>query len=767
LRNLTYISRLLLVAGALLGAACAAAQAGEPDAPGSPALTPRAPHRVPRVAVGIQVDGVLGEDVWREALVLPLDYEVSPGENVPAVVRTEALLAYNSTHLLVGFTAYDPDPSAIRARVCDRDNLFNDDWVALNLDTFNDQRRSLIFFSNPLGIQAENIEVEGSESCEWDPIWDSSGRITPEGYTVEMAIPFEALRFQRSAGDQTWGVDAIRNYPRSVQHRLALFPRDRSNICYLCQADKIVGFAGATPGRNFELDPTVSASFAQEREGYTAGEFRDSEQRLDPGLTARFGFTPNITLNATVNPDFSQVEADAVQMSVNRQFALDYAERRPFFLEGADVFRTRFNLVRTRSLADPNWGLKVTGKEGANAIGFFAVEDKITNLVFPASQESDETALDAPCLGTVLRYRRDLASAASVGLSLTDRESYDRGVETYYNRVAGLDGFVRLTARDRIQCQVVASQTRYPEWSVVEPCEGADLPSLEQPLGGFSGTALDVLYEHAARGLDWYAVHRTVGEGFRADLGFMPHANFHYSEAGWGYTWHREPDHWWNMLNLGSGLEAEHTSDWRKVARALTFWFDYSGPRQAHLDAWAGLRETAYAGKDFNTSIVHVEAGAWPTGALFTQVEAEVGKEIDYDNVRQGDVLRLEPYLEWMVGRHLVLRLEHFYERLDVPAGQLYTANILQARAVYQFTRRAFLRAIFQDQHYDYAASLYSGEVTPEESYLASQVLFSYKINAQTVFFIGYSDNYYGASSVKTTQTDRTFFTKLGYAWVR
>jgi hypothetical protein len=764
---LTYISRLLLVAGALLGAACAAAQAGEPDAPGSPPLTPKAPHRVPRVAADVRVDGVLDEDVLREALVLSLDYEVTPGENIPAPVRTEVLLAYTASHLLAGFRAYDPDPSAIRARLCDRDNLWNDDWVALNLDTFNDQRRSLIFFTNPLGIQAENIEIEGSESCEWDPIWDSSGRITSDGYTVEMSIPFEALRFQRSASDQIWGVDVIRNYPRSVQHRLALFPRDRSNICYLCQADKLVGFAGASPGRNVELAPTVSALFAQEREAWTAGSFVDRERKMDPGLSVRLGFTPNIALNATVNPDFSQVEADAAQMSVNRQFALDYAEKRPFFLEGADVFRTRFNLVRTRSLADPNWGLKLTGKEGANAIGFFAVDDKITNLVFPASQESDETTLNSGCLGTVLRYRRDLASSASVGVTVTDRESYDRDAETYYNRVAGIDGFLRLTSRDRLQCQAVTSVTRYPEWWAVEPCEGADLPEIDQPVGSFGGTVLDLLYEHNSRGFDWYAVHRTVDKGFRADLGFMPHADFHYAEAGWGYTWHREPDHWWNMLNVGSGIEAEHTSGWRKVGRALTFWFDYGGPRQARVDIWGGLRETAYRGKDFNTSVVHVEAGAWPTGALCAELEAEVGREIDYDNVRQGDVLRLGPCLQWMVGRHLSLRAEHFYERLDVEAGRLYTANILQARAVYQFTRRAFLRAILQQEHYDYEADLYAEEVTPEESALASQVLFSYKINPQTVFFVGYSDDYYGAGQTKTTQTDRTFFAKLGYAWVR
>ena len=314
------------------------------------AASEKPPYRVPRVNSHITADGVLNEQIWGEALRLSIDYEVRPGENIPPPVETEVLLAYDDTNLYCAFKAYDPDPSKICAHLCDRDNLWDDDWVVLNLDTFNDQRRSYLFVCNPLGIQADCIEVTGGESTEWDPIWDSAGRITGEGYVVEMAIPFSSLRFQRTDQDQIWGVDLIRSYPREVRHHLGLFPRDRNNNCYLCQAEKLIGFAGATPGRNIEFDPTFSTIHTKQREEVWE-DFGPVRSDYDFGLTASWGLTPNLILNGTVNPDFSQVEADAAQLDINTQFAIYYSEQRPFFLESADLFTSRLNVVHTRRLA--------------------------------------------------------------------------------------------------------------------------------------------------------------------------------------------------------------------------------------------------------------------------------------------------------------------------------------------------------------------------------------------------------------------------------
>lgn len=712
----------------------------------------KTPHRVPRVNSQVHIDAVLDEEVWLQALVMEVKYEVRPGENIPAPVRTEVLVAYSESHLYAAFRAYDPDPSQIRARITDRDNLWSDDWVVIILDTFNDERRAYDFFSNPIGVQADQIESPEGEGAGWDAIWDSAGRITAEGYVVEMAIPFSSFRFQRTDGDQIWGFDAVRSYPRSVRHHIGLFPRDRNNNCYMCQAEKLIGFAGATPGKNLELDPTVSGLITQEREGLTEGPFEERDRTFDPGITARWGFTPNLTLNATINPDFSQVEADTAQLDINTQFALFYPEKRPFFLEGADLFETRLDAVHTRTLADPHWGLKLTGKEGGNVIGLFIVQDNLTNLLFPGSQGSRSTSLGMNTTGSVLRYRRDVGTSSTLGILMTDREGDD-----YYNRLGGLDGNLRITPKDRVRFQLLGSQTRYPEQVSA---------GFEQPHNSFEGTAFDVHYSHDTRSPDWYGVYRQVSPDFRADLGFMTQADFRYMDIGWGHTWNNDPDHWWNMLNIGSGYEYEWDFDDELLSKAYTFWFNYAGLSQSWVDLYAEWGRQSFNGVEFDNRFVNIDGGIRPSGTLYFEMEANFGDRIDYANTRQGRRIVLEPSAECKLGRHLSVELDHIFERLDIDEGRLYTANISQVKTVYQFTKRAFLRTILQYVYYDYNTDLYTFTIDPEYKSVFSQTLFSYKINPQTVLFLGYSDNYFADQDLSFRQTDRTFFAKIGYAWV-
>ncbi|MBN1290543.1 MAG: carbohydrate binding family 9 domain-containing protein, partial [Candidatus Latescibacteria bacterium] len=277
------------------------------------------PYIVPFVETSVKIDAVLDEDVWKKAVKIDANIEVRPGENIESPVKTEVLMAYDETHIYVAFNAFDPNPSQIRAHLCDRDDIWNDDWVLILFDTFNDRRQSYDFFCNPYGIQAD--EIESSEGGgQWDAIWESEGRITDEGYIVEMAIPFNVLRFQPGGTDQVWSFDAVRSYPRNVRHHIGAFTRDRNNNCYLCQAEKLIGFADAIPGKNVELDPTFSVGYSQERENETSEPLVEKDKQFDPGLTARWGLTTNTTLNVALNPDFSQVEADAAQMDINRKF---------------------------------------------------------------------------------------------------------------------------------------------------------------------------------------------------------------------------------------------------------------------------------------------------------------------------------------------------------------------------------------------------------------------------------------------------------------
>jgi hypothetical protein len=712
------------------------------------------PYEIPEVTSGVRIDGVLDEGVWRDALTLELGYETSPGENIEPKVRTEVLLASSMTHLYVAFRAYDPDPSAICANITDRDNMFDDDRLSFILDTFNDQHRSYMFFVNPYGIQGDALDSYGMGGGDpaWDTIWDSEGRITDEGYVVEVAVPFSSLRFQGSEGKQVWGIGFGRKYSRDFDYRMALTPRDRDETCYLCQVAKFRGFEGATPGRNIELDPTVSAVKTQTREDFPDGGFDNPSAEFDAGVTARWGVTPNLVVSGTVNPDFSQVEADAFQLEANKQFTLFYEEKRPFFLEGMEHFQMQLNPVYTRTIADPSWGLKLTGKEGMNALGAFVVRDEITNLIMPGSQGSWAASLDQPVTDAAVRYRMDLASASSAGFVVTARDG-----DGYRNLVGGVDGNLRFTPSDRLEVQVLGSRTHYP---------GAFATDEGLPPDEFDGKAYDVEYNHDSAALDWWLAYREIDDGFRADMGFRPQVDFRQTRGGWSHAWRAEAGHWYTVLSSGFGYVHNEELGGEPLDSFLDYWVNYSGPLRSYVNVYGVLGKNRFEGTEYDNRRVWVNTGFWPSGSMQLCLDTSVGDAVDYANGREATVLYIDPTVTFKLAKRVDVAVAHEYERLDVDEGRLYTANISYVRTAYQFTRRAFLRAILQHVDYDFNTDLYADGRVARSRHFASQVLFSYKLNPQTVLYLGYSDNHEGDAAVDPTQTDRTFFAKIGYAWV-
>ncbi len=717
--------------------------------------TPEDPHIIPEVDGRVTPDGILDEPLWDEAFRFELAYETNPGENVtPPLVRTEVLLVSSATHLYAAFIAHDPDPSQICASICDRDRMYNDDRVSLMLDTFNDHRRAYMFFTNPLGVQGDALDPngQGSGNASWDAIWDSGGRITETGYAVEFVIPFTSLRFQRVDGPQTWGIGAGRKYSRTYDYRFSPLPRDRDDDCYLCQVMKVRGFEGATPGRNIEIDPTVSGFVSEERDPFPGGDFEQRGDQLDVGVTARWGITPNLVLSTAVNPDFSQVEADAFELEANTQFAIYYDEKRPFFLEGTEFFQTRLNALYTRTIADPLWGLKLTGKEGGNAIGAFVTQDEITNLLFPGPDGSDGTSLDMRSTSAVLRYRRDLGESSTVGLFVSDREC-----ENYYNRVGGIDANLKFLTSERLGIQILTTQTSYP--TAVADTFG---------LGGtdFEGTAYDIEYNHSASEYEWWLAYRQIDEGYRTDLGWRPKVGFRQSRCGLTRVIRGETGDWYGSWNFGGGYVHEEKLDGELLESFFDCWGHYNGPLRSHVGYYGMFGTKSYDDEEYDTRFHSVDTSMWPSGWLELEMDTEFGQGIDYANGQAADVLVLSPSVSVQAGRRLSLAYGHEYERLDVEGGTLYTANVDGLWATYQFTKRVFLRAVLQYADYEFDTDLYSDGRGPEYQELASQVLFSYKINPQTVLYLGYSDNHMGDVDIDLTQSDRTFFAKIGYALV-
>ena len=680
-----------------------------------------------------------------------------PAENTAPPVETEALVTYDDDRFYVAFRAFDPDPAAIRAHLQDRDTIFNDDLVGFKLDPFDDERRAFQFFVNPLGVQFDSLQddVSGSEDHSWDVIWSSLGRITEEGYEVEVAVPFHQLRFPKGGGVQTWGFDAVRFYPRSQHHRIALQPVDRDISCQLCQMSKVRGLEGITPGRNLELVPTVTSGRTDQLEDDEVldGPLIGGDLESELGFTGRWGVTPNLTLNLALNPDFSQVEADAAQLDVNNQFALFFPEKRPFFLEGADFFSTPLDAVFTRTVADPSWGAKLTGKQGRHAVGVFVAQDEVTNLTFPGSTESDSTSLDLETTNAVMRYRRDLGDSSALGVLITSREGDD-----YSNRVAGIDGLWRPTESDSIRFQGLTSRTEYPTDVAAE---------FEQPEGGFSDHAVQIRYGHDARNWDWWARYDDVGAGFRADMGFMPRGDYIFLLGGLQRTWWGEQDDWFTQIRLGGEWDLTEDQSGQMIEREVEVNLNINGPRQSYFSVGTGTRDQFFDGVTFDDlRFFNTWFEMQPVGDFWFGMFVGGGDAVDFDNTRRGTRLFLEPNLSWNLGLRLRATLEHDHQRFEVDEGTLFEADLTQLRLVYQLNVRTFFRTIFQYRDIRRDPDLYTDEVDAVTERLFTQLLFSYKLNPQTVLFLGYADQREGDELIDLTESNRTLFFKFGYAFV-
>jgi Domain of unknown function (DUF5916) len=699
---------------------------------------------VPRTSDRVSLDGRLDETLWQNALRMDLPYENAPGENIAATVRSEILITHDTARLLIAFRCFDADVSSLRAHWSDRDKIENDDRIAVSLDTFNDERRAFVFGVNPLGVQMDSAGPSGREDLGWDAIWASAGLIEGWGWTVEMSIPFSVLKFQRSSAPQSWGLLAQRFFPRKYNTWFGLAPLDRNNNCRLCQAVKIVGFEGVTPGQNVEIAPTLTAIEA-------SGEAGEIRRAAEAGVSAKWAIAPTMSLNAAVNPDFSQVEADALQLDINEPFALYYQERRPFFTEGLDFFRTPLNAVYTRVLRRPDWGLKLTGKESGRTFGAYLVQDDVTNLIFPGSQSSRMMSQTRSSIASVVRYKQDIGSRSTLGVLATDREG-----DGYFNRLFGFDGAFRPTDRDQVTVQFVGSSTRYP---------GEIAAAFGQPASAFADAALDVFYVHSTRSLNAWGGFRSIGRNFRADTGFLPQVDTRLVTAGTGYNWIAPPGRWWSGFNINCGFSHNEDQHGLLLKQLVSVYLNYSGGLQSWFSAVYDRGREAFQNRIFDFNSLSLSGGLTPFGDLSLVLGTTIGDRIDYANVRPGRIFRFLSNVRCPLGRSFNLDMQHIFEKMRVADGRLYDAWISQGTAVYQFNARFFIRAILQYSRTDQNAGLYLSKVEPFSERLFGQFLFSYKLNPRTVIFLGTDDDFRGGQAVPLTRTGRTFFVKLGYAW--
>ena len=737
---------------------------------------------IPNIAGEIKVDGVLDDIHWQQAKQLELNYVTRPFENTQPPVTTQVKIFENGDTLYVAFIAQDPKVENLSAYYRDRDGIWSDDLVGIKLDTFNDSRLAYQFFVNPLGIQADAIqnEMTGSESDSWDGIWQSAGKIVAAGYQVEMAIPLRILNFKEGSDKKVWGAELLRFYPREDRLRISNTPLDRNNSCNLCQMGSISGFKQAKQGQNLALVPTLVLGKGQSREPEESLEWNDSDNQAI-SLDVKWGITPEISLQATLNPDFSQVEADVAQLSINDTFALFFDEKRTFFLENSDYFSSNYNLVYTRNVAAPDYGAKVTGRMDQHTFGFFVANDESTTFLVPGNLGSSVASFEQESLNLALRYRYDVSEQLSVGWTSTLRDA-----EGYYNYVNAIDAKYQLTDNDTFRAQILRSDTQYPLDLYKEFCDDdceqddnySETALRLKKTEAFSGRAYRISYDHEERNWNVSIHQNSHGSGIRTDLGFGSLADRQKSAVRGGYNWYSE-NTWWNKIRLSGDWDISHNDNNELIEKEAEVSLSMNGQLQSFFKInllkrdKVGLRDDPSKLSISNNSTLFTEQQSSfyfemrPSRSWYISTFARYGDHIDYDNNRLGKQWFVRQTIHWSIGKSLQFKLRHTYQNLDVDNQQLFTADLTDFRTTYQFNQRQFLRLILVYSNIERNQQNYTFEVDAKSKGLGTQLLYSYKLNPLTKFFIGYSDSAYQDDVLTSlTKNERSVFMKFSYAWL-
>ena len=715
---------------------------------------------ISRAAGAIRIDGQLSDPGWQGATRVDQWFETNPGDNIEPKAKSVAYMTYDDRFLYAAFEFEDPQPRNIRAPYNDRDRIGGntDDYAGLILDTRNDGKTAILFLVNPRNIQYDAVsdDTTGNEDSSPDFFWDSATRITSTGWILEMRIPFSSLRYS-GANPNEWGVMLYRNWPRDRRYQMFANKLPRGSNCFICNESKLTGLADLPPGGHLVTAPYVTARRVEEiRDGVIGSPLVNHPASGDGGLDVKWTPTPYMALDATVNPDFSQIESDAAQISTNERFAIYFPEKRPFFLEGVELFSTPIQAVYTRTITAPRFGARTTGKSGNNAYTFLVAQDRGGGLVILPSPTSSDVA-DQEFASTVGigRIRHDFGRSF-VSLLLTDREN---GGDSH-NRVLGPD-FQWKTDHNSITGQFLISDSRTPNRTdLADEWNG-------QSLRGHAG---DLQYSFSSTKWDYFAEGKDITDQFRADNGFLPQVGYRSTYHEVGYTI-RPTTGFFSRERFFAMTQYDTRQDGSQLYRLLSFGWGSDGKYQS-FNRWRYAYEKVRAGERLFQRHQLLFSEQFSLGRTLSAIGATgwIGQQVDFTNIRLGRGASINPFATIRPTNHLQLDLTAGVSWLNVPLAaehdRVFTSQVERVRASYTFNSKMFLRTIVQNERTNSNQSLYIDEVDQHEGSVSSQILFAYKLNWQTVMYVGYGD----LREVMPVENEfrpsnRQFFFKLSYAF--
>jgi hypothetical protein len=702
-----------------------------------------------------KIDGVLDDDVWKQAPSQTGFKTWMPDYDHALSEKTIVYYAYDSHNIYFAFRCFDRRPDQIKTSVTTRDNIRREDWVCVNLDSFNDHQSMYAFYANPHGIQEDSVFANGKEDISVDMVWYSAGKIDKEGYTIEMRIPFKSIRFTNGNRVEMGVIFERRVSRRSEQGTFPPLNSGQGKF-FLTQTNPIV-YKGVKKETLLELLPAVTASSRSSRL-LTGGKMRRYQPELDLSLTGKVGLSSNLVLDVTVNPDFSHIEADADKVDLELYYALFYEEKRPFFLEGAEIFNIGAgnkylqSAVHTRQIIDPLAGVRLTGKVGEkNTLAFMYALDDIMDGAIERLSGSEYAHF------SILRYKRALKGDGYLGVLATGRDRAGG-----YNHVGGIDGQIRIDPSRIVNFHALGSDTKFDIWTNSNYYFDFDpVSSRQQDPEKYQGHSLGAKFLSTTRKLDLELNLLDISKRFYTDTGFLTRngistANVVFApkiypkskilrriDAGVSSSWSR--DQYWDMNESENILFA-----------------NFYLTKNSYVTLNYKFSNEIFKGERFDT-------GGF-LGGLSTQISKHFFFQLSYrktDGIRyislpfQGQGTRIYASVLFQPSDNFRSSFAYTYSDFFRKSDGVkdFKQTIIRSKNTWQLNRYLFVRAI--------------GEYYINRKQLHTDFLASFTYIPGTVVHVGYSSIYNRirwannrfVESDRFLETRRGFFFKVSYLW--
>lgn len=702
----------------------------------------------------IKIDGNLDDEGWKNAAVASNFSEYNPGDRVKPKVENKVFISYDNENLYIAFIAYN-DPSKIRYSYTERDGIFSDDVAGIILDTYGDATWAYEIFANPLGLQGDLRWTTSGEEINFDIIFYSKGMITDSGYQVEFAIPFSSLRFPNKE-EQIWRATFWRNHQADTRRQYSWAAIEQDNPCFLCQFGFLKGIKNIKSVNRLEVLPSFIGFQTGSLDDLSNpnSKFKNEKVDGDVSLGMKYSITPSLTAEVTLNPDFSQVESDAAQIDINSTFALFYPERRPFFQEAGDLLNSQIDLIYTRSVNDPIFGARLTGRMNRTSLAYISAYDEHSPYIIPLEERSFFMQT-GKSFSNILRFKQAFGEESYIGAIITDRR-FDDGSGSVFS----IDGVLRFLKYYRFSFQTVASYTVEPEdTNITSQINGIKFDD-NKYTAKFDGESYwgRSVFSRLSRSAKYWGFNFDYWEWsptFRADNGFINNNNIRQFSGSTNFVFYATSNKFLDLISPEITFGRKWNFDGLRKDQWLVpeLYIQFKG--QTNIDfyyLWSSERFKGFYFPGIKRGGINFNSNFFENLSFHFNIESGrfIARNLDAPVLGKGNNISISSTIKLF--RRFFIEPDYSFSNLKHPDTDetIFNGYILRTKFTYQFTRELFCRMVVQYNNFNKSLNL--------------EPLLYYKLNPFTIFYIGSTMNYLDYENENDfTNTQRQFFLKFQY----